>query len=235
MRRREQAFLAELGQRAYYVPALDSRLDLATDPRLFGYTQPDEPDGHGIAPAQLGIAPGRVVFMTLTPQLHAIGLPRYRTTRSARASTGPTARRPTCSGSPLYPLSHLCGLTALAAVYDVQRDLVAFAGGRPTFQWLETGSLEGGCGAPVTPATVGAEAWLAIAGGARGLGWFTYGWPDGEAQSFYVDPTSQRRWAAQTARIQSLAPALLAPATPLAAGPTSRSSWAGAPTAGRRT
>ena len=49
----EDSFLAALGQRAYYVPAVDGARSFESDPRLFGYTQPDEPDGHGIGPGQL--------------------------------------------------------------------------------------------------------------------------------------------------------------------------------------
>ena len=105
-------------------------------------------------------------------------------------------------GFDLYPLSHLCGhaVVSLGSVYHDQRDLVALAGDRPTFQWLETGSLEGACGAPVTPAAVHAEAWLAIAGGARGIGYFTYGWPDGKATSSRSPTTSPPRWRGRACR-----------------------------------
>jgi hypothetical protein len=92
------------------------------------------------------------------------------------------------------------------------------AGGRPTFQWIETGSLEGVCGQPVTPATVRAEAWLAIAGGARGLGYFTYGWPEGRAQSFAVAPEIADELVRTSGRIQQLAPMLLSPSLLVASG-----------------
>lgn len=206
----EQGLLDELGFRAYYLPGLDSPLSLAgDDPRLFGYVQPDEPDGHGIGPEQLRTAPGHALFMTLTTYfVHS--LPRYRDP-GAQALYRDYRSKADMFGVAVYPLSHLCGLTGLEAVYEVQRDLVSFAGTRPTFQWLETGGLEGGCGAPVTPAAVAAEVWLSIAGGARGLGWFTYAWPDGRAESFHVDPEIADEMARQTARIQHLAPVLLAP------------------------
>ena len=51
----------------------------------------------------------------------------------------------------------------------------------PTFQWIETGpSRADYCGGyQMTPAELRAEVWLAIAGGARGIGYFTHTWsPD---------------------------------------------------------
>jgi hypothetical protein len=35
----------------------------------------------------------------------------------------------------------------LASVYREQRDLVALAAGRPTFQWIEASAIDGHCGA----------------------------------------------------------------------------------------
>jgi len=54
--------------------------------------------------------------------------------------------------------------------YEEQRALLALTT-KPTFQWIETGPLEGSCVRPgwpqLSPARVAAEIWLAIAGGAR--------------------------------------------------------------------
>jgi len=50
---------------------------------------------------------------------------------------------------------------------------------RATFQWIEAGRMElcgGNARVDPTPATVRAETWLAIAGGARGIGWFPSNW-----------------------------------------------------------
>src|SRR5205085_9108336 len=81
-------------------------------------------------------------------------------------------------GFDLYPLQNWCRPEALPAVYDAQRELVALAAGKPTFQWIETGHMD--CpdtpALAVTPQTLRAESWLAIAGGARGLGFFPVGW-----------------------------------------------------------
>ena len=209
----EADFLARLGQRAYYVPSVG--VGLEGDPRLLGYTQPDEPDGHGIGPGQLDDTPGRIAFMTLTTGFLR-ALPRFADT-AARDLYGAYRAKADMFGVAVYPLSHLCGVTALASIYEVQRDLVAFAPGKPTFQWLEAGDLEGACGAPVTPRAARAEAWLAVAGGARGLGWFTYGWPDGKAQSFAIADDVATSIAETNAWMQSLAPVLLSPSVRLAA------------------
>jgi hypothetical protein len=83
------------------------------------------------------------------------------------------ARLADVAGFDLYPLNHC--QSDLSTVYDAQREFVALAGSRPTFQWIETGPLKSGyCGGfKMTPAQLTAEAWLAIVGGARGIGFFT--------------------------------------------------------------
>jgi hypothetical protein len=80
----------------------------------------------------------------------------------------------------------------------------------------------GRCGAAFdpTPATVRAQAWLAIAGGARGLGYFPDFWTSGVAAAI----------ASTNAEVTALAPALLAPAAPVAYGPYGTPVKAGART-----
>ena len=55
---------------------------------------------------------------------------------------------------------------------DAQRELRTTSGGKPTFQWIEAAPMEHQCKEEKqldpTPATVRAETWLAIAGGAGG-------------------------------------------------------------------
>jgi hypothetical protein len=107
-------------------------------------------------------------------------------------------------GFDLYPLQELCRRDFLAAVFDAQQALVALAPGKPTFQWIEARELK--CPTvPVTPATVRAESWLALAGGAHGLGFFPKDW----------DPAIGAAIGGVAARIRQLEPALLAPAVPL--------------------
>jgi len=107
-------------------------------------------------------------------------------------------------GFDLYPLQGWCRW-ALQAVYQAQRQLVALAAGRPTYQWIEAAPMNHCTGFDPTPQTVRAEAWLAIAGGARGIGYFPSEWSPAVAQEI----------TALDHQIASLAPALLGPELPV--------------------
>ncbi|MDX6510963.1 MAG: hypothetical protein QOE36_467, partial [Gaiellaceae bacterium] len=115
-------------------------------------------------------------------------------------------------GFDLYPLQVWCRRDALRAVYESQLQLVGLAKGKPTFQWIEAGAMNQ-CGArpelDPTPATVRAETWLAIAGGARGIGFF----PD------WFQPPIARAVRGISDEIASLTPALLTSATPVTVAP----------------
>lgn len=189
---------------------------------LIGYHQPDEPDGYGIPPAGLpplgGAGPGRLVFETLSyhisvahPPLLGIGPAEYAQ-YVARADV---------IGFDLYPLTLFCGnpWIGIANVYDEQRELDVLAGGKPTFQWIETGALDGRCGGdPVGPSEIRAEAWLAVAGGASGIGWFTHGGTGNGATRFTV-PAANRAAIAQVGRdLTALAPVLLSARRDIVAG-----------------
>jgi len=81
-------------------------------------------------------------------------------------------------GFDFYPLQELCRRDLVAAVFDSQRELEALAPGKPTFQWIEARGMRcaGIPGVALSPATIRAESWLAIAGGAHGLGFFPADW-----------------------------------------------------------
>ena len=80
------------------------------------------------------------------------------------------------AGFDLYPLN-ACQ-SDLTSVYDAQRAFVKLAGSTPTFQWIETGPIRPTyCGGfAMTPEELIAEVWLAVIGGARGIGYFTHTW-----------------------------------------------------------
>ena len=81
----------------------------------------------------------------------------------------------------------------------MQRELVQLAQGKPTFQWIEAARMEHCPTGDPTPTDVTAETWLAIAGGARGIGYFPDYWPE-----------EVRNQVTKTNReIVALAPALL--------------------------
>ena len=61
-------------------------------------------------------------------------------------------------------------------MYESQRELVKLAAGKPTFQWVEAAPMSQCHGLDPSPAIVRAETWLALAGGARGIGYFPDQW-----------------------------------------------------------
>jgi hypothetical protein len=88
---------------------------------------------------------------------------------------------PDVLGFDLYPLQVWCR-PAFGDVFDAQSELRSASGGKPTFQWIEVARMEQPCRThselDPTPQTVRAEAWLSIAGGATGVGFFPNHWSD---------------------------------------------------------
>lgn len=205
------ALAAAIGGRAYLVPSVALRGDQPTAalPRVIGWHQPDEPDANGIDAAALA-APdpqsGRLTFLTVTA--HFARDQRWLTTQHPASWWAAYARRADVLGFDLYPLSHLCRQPKLGirAVFDEQRDLVRLAAGRPTFQWIEASAIDGTCGAdPVSPAALRAEVFLALAGGANGIGYFTHSWADGPWVRFAVSDAVRTAMTATDADLQALA------------------------------
>lgn len=101
----------------------------------------------------------------------------------------------------LYPLQNWCRYDEFDHVFNAQRELVQLAAGKPTFQWIEArGNMD--CHDPKldpSPATVHAETWLSIAGGAHAMGYFPYDFPTDIGQQI----------AREKHDIQGLVPALL--------------------------
>jgi hypothetical protein len=141
-------------------------------PRLAGWTYPDEPENNGWTPATLartfpyarGNDDGLVSFVTTTSAFLHGGATTVRA----------FARLADVAGFDLYPLNHC--QSNLASVYDAQRRFVEVVGTMPTFQWIETGALNPHyCGGfHMTAGQLTAETWLAVTGGARGIGFFTH-------------------------------------------------------------
>jgi hypothetical protein len=169
-------------------------------PAVVGWHLPDEADVSVGLPSKVPEpkADGRVTFLTLTDKF------------SAGAAPGPYGkdhypewfRRADVIGFDTYPVEVRCSVEQIDNVYWMQRELIQLTGGKPTFQWIEAGPMEH-CreNADPSPAIVRVETWLAIAGGARGIGYF----PD-----YWVEDI--RNEVRQTNReILALAPALLSP------------------------
>jgi len=105
-------------------------------------------------------------------------------------------------GFDLYPLQNWCRYDEFGHVYEAQKELVQLSGGKLTYQWIEARGMD--CHDPSlnpTAATVHAETWLAIAGGAHAIAYFPY--------DFNAEIGAQIALDKRT--IESLVPALLEP------------------------
>ncbi len=159
---------------------------------LVGWTYPDEPEDNAWTPATLarahpyarGNSDGLLSFVTTGGGFFRAP---FRAPSIARSAYGGFAHLADVAGFDLYPLGH-CS-SDLSAVHDAQKQFVRLAGSTPTFQWIETGPLRPTyCGGfTMTPAELDAEVWLAITGGARGIGYFTHTWTP-EHHAFDVSP-----------------------------------------------
>jgi hypothetical protein len=170
-----------LDGRAYSL--VDARSAAAPGRGLIGWYYPDEWDAFlegSVKPDDLRDAivdplVDRIGFLTLTNHFYsrAEPLPQGKGMYPALFSI------PDVIGFDLYPLQGWCR-PAFGDVFDAQHELQSASGGRPTFQWIEVAVMEQACGRDrtldPTPATVRAETWLAIAGGAKGIGFFPNRW-----------------------------------------------------------
>jgi hypothetical protein len=187
--------LAKLAGRA--TSTVDASSPGISGPGLIGWHFPDEADV-SVGDASKLPSPsggGRVTFLTLTDHFsaHAAPPPNGKDIYPAFFSKADVI------GFDTYPLEVRCTISQLDNVYWMQRELVQLAQGKPTFQWIEAAPMEHCPGNDPTPEVVRAEVWLAIAGGARGIGYF----PDYWAEDI-------RKEVARTNReIVALAPALL--------------------------
>jgi hypothetical protein len=167
-------------------------------PGLLGWFYPDEADARGLttlAPTGSGLH-----FLTLTQHFFsgAAPLPAGRGMYPSLIAAADVV------GFDLYPLQELCRPDFLAADFDAQQQLTGLAGAKPTFQWIEVREMK--CpNVPVTNATIRAESWLALAGGAHGLGFFPNDWSAQTGAAI----------ASVAARVRQLEPALLAPVEPV--------------------
>jgi len=181
----------------------------AQNPALIGWFFPDEADSHHLTGRTLPPVPeasivGRISLLTLSNHVYSRAAPLAW----GRAMYPGLIARSDVVGFDLYPLQSWCLKTEIDDVYSAQRELVGLAGGRPTFQWIESGKMDCGArGGVVTPKVIRAESWLAVAGGAHGLGFFPGEWT----------PANAAAVAAVTADVKAIAPALLGASTPASA------------------
>jgi hypothetical protein len=187
--------LQALGGRAF--SAVDVSNHGLSGPGLIGWHLPDEGDevvGSALGQPNVHDA-GRVTFLTLTDHF----APYMAPPRAGRGVYPGWLSRADVLGFDTYPIEGRCRFDLIPSVYTLQKTLVQMAGAKPTFQWIEAGPMEKCFKVDPTPASVEAETWLAIAAGARGIGYFPGIWSDPIRQTI----TSMNR------DIVALAPALL--------------------------
>ena len=192
-----QEQIAKLQGRALSITPVGSRRD---GPGVIGFHHVDEADAVLARVEDLPVLPPskvskRPTFLTLTNHFFSASAPLPQ----GRDMYPGMIARSEMVGFNLYPLQTWCRRVTLQAVFEAQRELVVLAKGKPTYQWIEAGPMEFCAGLDPSPALVRAETWLAIAGGARGIGWFPGVW------SAPVAAEVKRL----SSEIASLAPALL--------------------------
>jgi hypothetical protein len=198
-----EAQLAALAGRGLSV--VEAGAGTTTGAGLIGTYYPDEADLHNFTGANLPQTTG-VRFLTLSNHFYSAAAPLEQ----GRGMYPGLVAKADVIGFDLYPLQNWCRRDALPGVYEAQQELVRLAAGKPTFQWIEDAHMDCPYGDPalaVTPDTVRAESWLAIAGGARGIGFFPIGWT-GDVGGAIADVGHA---------VQALGPALLAPDAPVSA------------------
>jgi hypothetical protein len=119
--------------------------------------------------------PGRISFLTLTNHFYS----RAEPLPQGKGMYPVLFTIPDVLGFDLYPLQVWCR-PAFGDVFDAQQELHNVSGGKPTFQWIEVARMEQPCKKhpelDPTPATVRAETWLSVAGGANAVGYFPNHW-----------------------------------------------------------
>ena len=195
-----EAQLPALGERALSAGVAGE--DIPDSNAVIGVFYPDEPDGQGLTAKTMPTIERRegVRFLTLTNHFYSWAAPLPQ----GRGMYPGLVAKADMIGFDLYPLTYWCRPERLVDVYFSQQELVDLARGKPTFQWIEAAGMICPHDGPnaVTPATVRAESWLAIAGGAKGLGFFPPAAWTGAVGEAIADVTST---------IRQLGPALTGP------------------------
>jgi hypothetical protein len=180
-----------------------------------GWYLPDEPDGWGIAPEQLPQLPpssqtGKLRVLNVSQHFYSAQAPIND--RFDRNDYKRFASLADLVGFDIYPIVKFCGRVPLLDVFRAQRELMTtYAPGKPTFQWIETSEMTGECTAmQVTPQIVNAETWLAITGGACGIGYFTNSWTGRLWNRWDLAPGVEVQLSRTIAQIRGLAPMLCA-------------------------
>ncbi len=178
-----------------------------------GWYLPDEPDGWGITPDAMPQLPPAAQ----TGHLRVLNVSQHFYSGQAPINSGfdrndykRFAAQADVVGFDMYPIVKFCGRVPLTDMFHAQRELMTiYAPGKPTFQWIETSRMTGECASlAITPQIVNAETWLAVAGGACAIGYFTNSWTGDLWNRFDFDPGVEQQIATTVGAVQRLAPAL---------------------------
>jgi Purple acid Phosphatase, N-terminal domain len=178
-----------------------------------GWYLPDEPDGWGLTPAQMPKLPpstetGMLRILNLSQHFYSAFAPINA--QFDRSTYSQFAALADVVGFDVYPIVKFCGRVSITSMFHAQRELITiYARGKPTYQWIETSKMTGECPTiSTTPAIVNAETWLALAGGACGIGYFTNSWTGPLWNRWDFDPGVEEALPAIVSRVKSLAAAL---------------------------
>lgn len=189
---------------AVLIPALD-QTDRALGTTVATYL-PDEPDAHGVSPRRLQ------EILSSHPNAH--GIPVFETFSRLAGTLESQSGIPYADyadladavGIDVYPIFNTGDPSRVGDVAVAQRALERVAGEKPTYQWIEATAPRSHPSRTPTRREIEAEAWMAIANGARGLGWWTVG-----ASSFSVEPGARQALRAVDVALDTFAPAIVAP------------------------
>ena len=187
--------------------------DAYTKQQGAGWYLPDEPDGWGITPGQMPKLPavsdtGLLRVLNISQHFYSAFAP-VNDNFDRNVYTQFTALADVV-GFDVYPIVKFCGRVPITSMFHAQRELMTiYAPGKPAFQWIETSKMTGECPTiAITPAIVNAETWLALAGGACGIGYFTNNWTGDLWNRWDFDPGVEQALPGIVSRVQGLAPAL---------------------------
>ncbi len=178
-----------------------------------GWYLPDEPDGWGITPDAMPQLPaaaqtGRLRVLNVSQHFYSGQAPIND--HFDRNDYKRFAALADVIGFDMYPIVKFCGRVPLTDMFRAQRELMTiYAPGKPTFQWIETSQMTGECPTlQITPQIVNAETWLAVAGGACAIGYFTNSWTGDLWNRWDFDAGVEQQIATTVAGVERLAPAL---------------------------
>jgi|SRR5579864_233394 len=220
----EVAKLAALG--AFSVIPYDASVRASAG--LFGWRFDDEPDGNGKGPSVIAGEyrhnraedSAHINFLTVESNFDSEMSPPT-ISNGDRSVYRSYASATDAIGFDLYPIIGWCRPDWIGRVADAQRELVDdYAGGRPTYQWIEAASTSTqSCkGRGPTPAELRAEVWMAVVNGAKAVGYFTHSWTPDYSQ-FRVGVPVQAEMARTDRELRELTPVLLGRKARLAIAP----------------